>query len=206
MTKRKKTSAQIQREIVEALNKPVRSGAARRGLHHVSQASKGALRDLIRRAREGEPGADMVATDAILQAGHSTERAERALAQRPISESVRDAVRRDTAKKAERREQAAQRAALRAPPGARRKANDEIYDLINNKYFRDIPLDEIFAIVERAGLHFDPEEKQVMLLGRDGQAKWDLFSASGNRVDPMLVMSWHKMDTTGRYEVVAYVS
>lgn len=202
MTKMQKTPAQLDREIKDALRWGKRKGSNGR-VHHVAAR---AARDLIRRAREGEHGADLVATDAILEAGYPIERASRALAQRPIPESVREAVRRDTVKKAERREQAAQRKALRPPPGAARKANDQIYDLINGKYFREIPLDELFAIVERAGLHFDPEEKACFLTGRDGQAKWELFSAAGSPVDHMLVMTWHKLDTTGRYEIVAYVS
>jgi hypothetical protein len=199
MTKMQKTAAQLDREIKEALR-----WGKRRGMHHATRG--GALRDLIHRARAGEPGADLVATDAILASGYPTERASRALAQRSIPETVREAVRRDTVKKAERREQAAQRKALRPPPGAARKANDQIYDLINNKYFREVPLDQIFEIVERAGLHFDPEERASFLTGRDGQAKWELFSAAGSPVNHMLVLNWHKLDTTGRYEIVAYVS
>ncbi len=90
---------------------------------------------------------------------------------------------------------------------AAKKANNTIYDLIHNRYFHGIPLDQLFAAVEEAGLRFDPEEKAVILTGRDGKASWDLFDAeSGHPADHMLVLNWHKMDRTGRYEVVAYVS
>lgn len=90
---------------------------------------------------------------------------------------------------------------------AARKANDAIYDLIHNKYFQSIPLDRIFAIVEESGLSFDPEEKQVILTGRTGKATWALFDPeSGGAANHMLVLTWHKMENTGRYEVVAYVS
>ena len=90
---------------------------------------------------------------------------------------------------------------------AARRANDAIYDLIHNRYFQGIPLDQLFAAVEEAGLSFDPEEKAVILMGRDGKATWDLRDPEfGQPADHMLVLNWHKMENTGRYEVVAYVS
>ena len=52
---------------------------------------------------------------------------------------------------------------------AAKTANDQIYDLINNKYFRAIPNDDLFAIVKSAGFRFDPEEEQFILLGREGK-------------------------------------
>lgn len=188
MARRKKSPAQLDREIAEV-------------------TARSALRDLLRRAQKGEePGAALVAGDAILSAGYSPERASRALSQRPISEEVRQAVRRVEDKRIERREAAVQRAAVRPPPGAARKASEQINNLIHNRYFSSIPLDQIFDIVERAGLHFDPEEKEVILTGREGRATWQLFSAAGRETNHMLVLSWHKMEQTGRYEIVAYVS
>jgi hypothetical protein len=89
---------------------------------------------------------------------------------------------------------------------AARKANDQLYDLVHGKYFQSIPLDQIFDIVEGAGFHFDAEEKQVILTGRDGKATWDLYWEPGRTVNHMLVLTWHKMDVTGRYEVITYVS
>jgi len=89
---------------------------------------------------------------------------------------------------------------------AAKKANDQIYDLINNKYFQSIPNDELFAIVKRAGFRFDPEEEEFFLVGRDGKASWQLHDEAGRTVNHMLVLQWHKMDKTSRYEVVAYVS
>ena len=85
-------------------------------------------------------------------------------------------------------------------------ANDRIYDLINNKYFQSIPNDQLFQIVRDAGFRFDPEEEEFILVGRDGRATWQLHDEAGRAVNHMLVLQWHKMDRTGRYEVVAYVS
>lgn len=97
---------------------------------------------------------------------------------------------------------------LQSKPGkpSAKRANDQLYDLVNNKYFTAIPLDQIFDIVEGAGFHFDADEKQVILTGRDGKASWDLYDRPGHLAKHMLVLQWHKMDVTGRYEVVAYVS
>ncbi len=100
---------------------------------------------------------------------------------------------------------------LRKPSGkqlmqAAKRANDQIYDLVNNKYLQAIPNDRLFEIVKSAGFRFDPEEEEFILVGRDGKATWQLHDASGRRVNHMLVLQWHKMDRTGRYEVVAYVS
>lgn len=89
---------------------------------------------------------------------------------------------------------------------AAKRANDKIYDLINNKYFQSIPNDQLFAIVKGAGFSFDPEEEEFILVGRDGNATWQLHDGSGRAVNHMFVLQWHKMDRTGRYEVVAYVS
>lgn len=100
---------------------------------------------------------------------------------------------------------------LRKPSGsqiskAAKKANDQIYDLIHNKYFQSIPNDELFGIVKQAGFRFDPEEEEFFLVGRDGKATWQLHDEAGREVNHMLVLQWHKMDKTGRYEVIAYVS
>lgn len=188
---RRKSSAQLDRDIAASL-------------------PRGELRDLIRRARAGEPGADLVSGDAIMAAGYSPERAGRALSPKPISDEVRAAVRQAESKRITRRDAAvaghAARKARLPPPGSVRKANDQIYDLTYNRYFASVPLDQLFSIVERAGLRFDPSEKESMLTGRSGRATWQLFNQTGAEVDHMLALTWHKMDTTGRYEIVAYVS
>ena len=91
-------------------------------------------------------------------------------------------------------------------PAAARTANDQLHDLVHSRYFRSIPLDEIFGIVEGAGFRLDPEEKLCILTGRDGRATWELYGGPGQPLDHMLVLSWHKMEPTGNYEVVPYVS
>jgi len=94
----------------------------------------------------------------------------------------------------------------KAAQRAAKIANDRIYDLVNNRYFQGVPLTELFEIVEAAGFRLDEQEKMCLLAGRDGKATWDLYGAPGQAVNHMLVVSWHKMDQSGSYEVVAYVS
>lgn len=84
-------------------------------------------------------------------------------------------------------------------------ANNALHDLTAKSYFSAIPLDRIYDIIEESGFSFDAEEKSCILCGREGKATWELF-AEGRSANRMLVVTWHKMDTTGRYEVVAYVS
>lgn len=190
MAKRaRKTSAQLEREIS--------AGLARRG----------GLRDLIRRARSGEPGADLVAGDAIMASGYTPERARKVTgAYRPPTCAIKQAVAKVQAREAEQRAERERRAAERVPAGATRKANDQIADLVTNRYFESIPLDKIFGIVERAGFRFNPDERPLFLTGRKGHETWNLYSPAGRPANHMLVMSWYKMEQTGRYEVVAYVS
>lgn len=88
---------------------------------------------------------------------------------------------------------------------AARKANDAIHKLTIVNYFVHIPLAELFKIVEDAGFTLDPEQKECFLTGRQGKASWDLFF-NGKPANRVLVLTWHKMDVTGRWEVVSYVS
>lgn len=148
----------------------------------------------------------MVAQDAILSAGYSPERASKAIQHRPIPDAVRENVRRVQEKQASKRARAAALRAEKPPANAHRKANDNLYDLTTNKYFREIPLDKIFETVEKAGFAFDPEEKSCFLTGRTGRGQWQLYGPTGKEVAHRLALSWHKMDVTGKYEIVAYVS
>lgn len=85
------------------------------------------------------------------------------------------------------------------------RANRILDALTRNKYHSAIPLDRIFDAVESNGLTIDSEERACLLCGRDGRATWDLFW-EGKPANRTLVVTWHKMDVTGRYEVVSYVS
>jgi hypothetical protein len=85
------------------------------------------------------------------------------------------------------------------------RANRTLHELASNKYHSAVPLDRIYDAVESVGLTIDPEERACILCGREGRAAWDLFW-EGKPAKQALVLTWYKMDVTGRYEVVAYVS
>jgi len=75
------------------------------------------------------------------------------------------------------------------------RANGKFCDMPN--YHNALPLADIDAILESEG--FQPLEEAIYC-GRDGRMR--------QQVGPKtwLAMSWHKMEETGRYEVVAYLS
>jgi hypothetical protein len=85
------------------------------------------------------------------------------------------------------------------------RANRELEALVRGRYFSAIPLDRIYDIVEEEGFSFLEEEQQCLLCGREGKATWELFWL-GKPAKRMLVLTWYKMEETGRYEVVPYVS
>lgn len=76
-------------------------------------------------------------------------------------------------------------------------------------YFDGIPVREMLQIVARAGFSYDPDEGQMILCGRDGRTTVGL-TFGGADAECVLVFTWYKMDVkmdvTGRYEIVAYVS
>lgn len=73
------------------------------------------------------------------------------------------------------------------------------------RYFDGVPVGDMMDIVERVGFDIDPDERAMILCGREGRVSIPL-RVGGVDVDHALVFTWYKMDATGRYEVVAYVS
>jgi hypothetical protein len=76
-------------------------------------------------------------------------------------------------------------------------------------YHGSIPLDRIFAIVRDYG--FEPIQEDGtswsgLLLGRESRTTIPLRDESSGKVSRWLALSWYKMDKTGRFEVVTYVS
>jgi len=90
------------------------------------------------------------------------------------------------------------RAALRA-------ANDNVHRTLKPTYFHSIPLDAIYAAVEKTGIEIDPEERACILTGRQGRASWPL-RLHGRELPVRLWITWHKMENTGRYEVIGAIT
>lgn len=79
----------------------------------------------------------------------------------------------------------------------------KLHDLTANKYFNEIPLDEIFEIVNVNGLMVVDEAGEAwsgLLCGESGQAH---FKVQGAKF--FLHLSWYTMPS-GRYEIVTYIS
>jgi hypothetical protein len=84
-----------------------------------------------------------------------------------------------------------------------------------NRYFGSIPLSGIFDILQTEGLTLlqeDSTQWSGFLCGDSGMGTFDLGFSDSKNSEGMytpagnnFVMSWYKM-TSGRYEIVAYVS
>jgi hypothetical protein len=76
------------------------------------------------------------------------------------------------------------------------------------EYFKDIPLDDIFDIVESVDMmpvQEDGTKWQGMLLGEEGRATISLMDSEDTFEDLHLHMQWHKMPS-GNFEINAYVN
>lgn len=83
------------------------------------------------------------------------------------------------------------------------KINERI-SMICSRFHDGIPMESIFLACKDNGyepLQEDGTPWSGFLCGRDGKAIIDLSNTSST-----LVLYWHKFETTGRYEVVSYVS
>lgn len=79
---------------------------------------------------------------------------------------------------------------------------------IGGKYWQSIPLQAIFDKCRNEGLNpvqEDGTDWEGFLLGRDGKTNIELRDLKGGP-NRYLSLSYHKMDVTGNWEVVAYVS
>jgi len=78
----------------------------------------------------------------------------------------------------------------------RTRVNEQLYNL-GRTYHDFLPIQRINEILDENGFN---ETEPAIYCGRNGQTLENV----GQRT--FLSLSWHKMDVTGRYEVVAYVS
>ena len=90
----------------------------------------------------------------------------------------------------------------------RLKINREIGQLLKPIYFREIPLGQMFDIVEKHGYQVVDEEGNRwggFLCGREGTANFDILSLTDRKHSKYgFNLQWYKMES-GRYEVIAYV-
>jgi transcription antitermination factor NusG len=83
----------------------------------------------------------------------------------------------------------------------KKEINDYLYDL-GKQYHKSIPLDDIRANLQAHGLDIE----DAILTGRDGRDTFDLTMGGQIVSNSMLMMSWHKMEPSGNWEINAYLS
>jgi len=100
------------------------------------------------------------------------------------------------------------------------KINHQLAELVSGVYFDSPPLGEMFGILKDYGIvpvQEDNTKWEGFLAGSEGNAGIDIAPIdSGKGVEgetmftpytnSVLFLTWHKMEETGRYEIVAYLS
>jgi hypothetical protein len=86
---------------------------------------------------------------------------------------------------------------------ARRAANGALSE-ISARYWEALPVADVEAALQLLGITV-PADEAGLLCGRDGQTTYPLVF-QGRTAKSVLSLSWHRLDATGKYEVVAYVS
>lgn len=105
----------------------------------------------------------------------------------------------------------------RLNPKINKRINIEFSRLLDGRYFEMVPISEIMSIMEQQGvvlLQEDDTRFEGFISGREGRASINVGDI--NNVDDdgvyvqftnsMLILTWYKMEETGRFEVVAYLS
>ncbi len=89
------------------------------------------------------------------------------------------------------------------------KINKEIGKLLKPIYFREIPLADMFDIIEKNGYQVVDEEGNRwagFICGREGTVIFDIVNLYTRKPAKYgLNLQWYKMDYSGNYEVTSYV-
>jgi hypothetical protein len=85
--------------------------------------------------------------------------------------------------------------------------NDFLAKLTHNTFFEAIPVSAILDFMHEHGFSAeDPQEEEFILCGREGRMTTIYRHRDSERQRFSWVLTWHKMDVSGRYEVVSYLS
>jgi len=111
---------------------------------------------------------------------------------------------------------------LTMPAGQKSKINRALYDFTTPKhqqrYFDGVPIPEIWKLLKKHDVVVVDEDGTKwtgFITGRKGRTAFDLApdgTADQKGIYPetytntTLVLTWYKMDRSGRYEIVAYLS
>jgi len=95
------------------------------------------------------------------------------------------------------------------PPAVKRKVQREIERVLRPTYFRSIPLSDIADRIAPLNVHLiddDGTEWSGFLTGADGRADFELAYNGLHVKNALFHLTWHKMDMSGNYEVIGYIS
>jgi hypothetical protein len=89
------------------------------------------------------------------------------------------------------------------------KASNEIAKIPT--YVSHIPINDMSDILNKYGLVLiddDGAEFEGILTGKEGNTSIDLMDSFNNnkKINHSLIISWYKMEKSGKFEVVAYVA
>lgn len=99
--------------------------------------------------------------------------------------------------------------AARITAAIRRAVNRDLKPVNSPPYHESIPLDTIFAALRKHGLipvQEDGTPWQGLLCGADSHTTFDLKHGDQPIVNAALYLAWYRMDATGHYEIVTYLS
>jgi hypothetical protein len=108
-------------------------------------------------------------------------------------------------------------------PATKKKVMKDLWTLLKPTYFKSIPLDQMFKILEKHGmvpLQEDNTYWSGLLIGGSKKTEMVTFPLGWKDEDvsdrgikrymavpnSVLTMSYYKMDASGKFEVIAYVS
>ena len=89
-----------------------------------------------------------------------------------------------------------------------KKANSKLWKF-TQMYQPFVPMEGIFKAVREGNMlpvQEDGTPWQGVLCGDDGDARINLTDMEHREIDHLLVLTWHRMEQTGTYEVNCYVS
>lgn len=90
---------------------------------------------------------------------------------------------------------------------ARKEINSKLCSFGN--YHQQIPLNDAFDVLKAHGafpVQEDGTPWSGILCGREGSSRIDLVNENGEELNNMFVFSWYKLERSGNYEFVSYVS
>jgi hypothetical protein len=95
------------------------------------------------------------------------------------------------------------------PQSIRKPLSNALYAVLKPTYFDGIPMQQIMDSFKTVGVSViqeDGTEWSGMFTGREGRANIELAFNGKVVENAALALTWHKMEKSGKFEVVGYIS